>query len=289
MLPNWLYGKSKSKLASILGGGGTPADYDEVKAQVTQLTQDSVTWDNLSEVGAVNRLEGILTQTKTVNTHTFTPNSDGSITITNTGITTTLLAQKIGQFVGDGSVVKLSGAISGGSSETYCLQVQEGSDYKFIYDTGNGAIFQTVSGITYSIYAIVRSGYSMSGTIHAMIADSSYNGPYVPYAMTNRELTEKLTADANLGTAISLSTYAAYSNMYTAPSDGYVHFQSAASGSTARTIYTYSNNTAAAADPHFTHSTSENNKAFEIYVRKGLKIYVDGLQSGDAINFYPLT
>ena len=42
MLPNWLYGKSKSKLASILGGGGggTPADYDEVKAQVAQNKLD---------------------------------------------------------------------------------------------------------------------------------------------------------------------------------------------------------------------------------------------------------
>ena len=40
MLPNWLYGKSKSKLASILGGGGTPADYNQVKAQVTQNTED---------------------------------------------------------------------------------------------------------------------------------------------------------------------------------------------------------------------------------------------------------
>lgn len=41
MLPNWLYGKSKSKLASILGGGGgTPADYNQVKAQVTQNAED---------------------------------------------------------------------------------------------------------------------------------------------------------------------------------------------------------------------------------------------------------
>lgn len=39
MLPNWLYGKSKSKLTSILGGG-TPADYDQVKAQVTQNAED---------------------------------------------------------------------------------------------------------------------------------------------------------------------------------------------------------------------------------------------------------
>lgn len=37
MLPNWLYGKSKSKLASILG---VPTDYDQVKAQVTQNTED---------------------------------------------------------------------------------------------------------------------------------------------------------------------------------------------------------------------------------------------------------
>lgn len=41
MLPNWLYGKSKSKLTSILGGGGgTPADYNQVKAQVSQNTED---------------------------------------------------------------------------------------------------------------------------------------------------------------------------------------------------------------------------------------------------------
>lgn len=41
MLPNWLYGKSKSKLASILGGGGSiPEDYNQVKAQVTQNAED---------------------------------------------------------------------------------------------------------------------------------------------------------------------------------------------------------------------------------------------------------
>lgn len=41
MLPNWLYGKSKSKLASILGGGGgAPADYNQVKAQVAQNKLD---------------------------------------------------------------------------------------------------------------------------------------------------------------------------------------------------------------------------------------------------------
>lgn len=41
MLPNWLYGKSKSKLANILGGGGgAPADYNQVKAQVAQNKAD---------------------------------------------------------------------------------------------------------------------------------------------------------------------------------------------------------------------------------------------------------
>lgn len=39
MLPNWLYGKSKSKLASILGA---PPDYNQVKAQLTALDRDAV-------------------------------------------------------------------------------------------------------------------------------------------------------------------------------------------------------------------------------------------------------
>lgn len=53
MLPNWLYGKSKSKLASILG---VPADYDQVKAQVNQNAEDI---DELSSKSTLTTLSAI--------------------------------------------------------------------------------------------------------------------------------------------------------------------------------------------------------------------------------------
>lgn len=53
MLPNWLYGKSKSKLAELLGGGGgTPSDYNKVKAQVTQNTEDIASLDDTLDTKA---------------------------------------------------------------------------------------------------------------------------------------------------------------------------------------------------------------------------------------------
>ena len=67
MLPNWLYGKSKSKLASILGGGGgTPSDYNQVKAQVAQNTEDIAqnTEDILSLSDA---LDGKVAKTQIIN------------------------------------------------------------------------------------------------------------------------------------------------------------------------------------------------------------------------------
>ena len=58
MLPNWLYGKSKSKLADILGGGGgTPADYNQVKAQVNQNTEDILLLsDGLDDKAALTQI-----------------------------------------------------------------------------------------------------------------------------------------------------------------------------------------------------------------------------------------
>ena len=52
MLPNWLYGKSKSKLQEILGGGGAPSDYNQVKAQITQNTEDIASLDDTLDTKA---------------------------------------------------------------------------------------------------------------------------------------------------------------------------------------------------------------------------------------------
>lgn len=113
MLPNWLYGKSKSKLASILGGGGgTPADYEQVKAQVTQNAEDiELLSDALDDKAALTQLSnpnilhnpwfqvnqrGVssttangyfvdrwITLCASTGSTTYTLNSDGTITIDN--------------------------------------------------------------------------------------------------------------------------------------------------------------------------------------------------------------
>lgn len=301
MLPNWLYGKSKSKLANILGGGGgIPEDYNQVKAQVTQNTEGIELLDTSSQtltsqansmgnvLGAKNLLpNNAIAQTLTGLTVII--NSDGSITLNGTttaawGLMIIGTTFKKGKYILSDGGASIFGSIR--------LQVINQAQSGVIAETNDS--HEKEFDLLTDMFVYVRIFWNSDVTVdnltfYPMIRPASItDGTYVPYAMTNRELTEKLTADANLGTAIDLSTYAAYSNMYTAPSDGYVHFQSAASGSQQRTIYTYGNNTTAATDSHFTHSTSVNNKAFEIFIKKGLKIYADGLQTGDTINFYPL-
>lgn len=302
MLPNWLYGKSKSKLQEILGGGGgTPADYEQLKAQANSMV-NVLGAKNIAPNNAKSQvLYGV----------TCTVNSDGTVNLngTNDGTHTTLffddgnyhdthvdwLNNFVGQEIcisgdsGDASIF-LRGFNSEGQEILEIATNNVPPQYREMAGSTDRQIVPSgIVNYSYFIFMIANTSYT-NVTVKPMVRPASItDGTYVPYSMTNQELTKKLTADANLDTAVDLSSYTSYSNMYTAPSDGYVHFLSAASGSTTRTIYTYGNNTTAATDPHFTHSTSTNNKAFEIYIRKGLKIYVDDLQSGDTISFYPLS
>lgn len=327
MLPNWLYGKSKSKLASILGGGGIPEDYNQVKAQVNQNTENitllstssqaltSAFTNNVNRNGCKNLLHVINKTTVNYANIIYTPNSDGSISVSNT--TSSAIADYY-LFAPDNksanAIIPIENSLE--RDVDYILSTGRSSNGNVrlmlnLYDSnkeGLGVTFETQKNATFNLSTLdpnnravyyrifLRVGEGATPVDNAVIypmiclkSDYELDPTFVPYSMTNQELTKKLTSDANLATAVDLSAYNAYSSMYTAPSDGYVHFLSAASGSTARTIYTYGNNTTAATDPHFTHSTSANNKAFEIYIRKGLKVYVDGLSSGDTINFYPLT
>lgn len=83
MLPNWLYGKSKSKLASILGGGGgIPEDYNQVKAQVTQNAEDILLLsDALDDKAALTQITNpnlLINPWFTVNQRGFTTASSAS-------------------------------------------------------------------------------------------------------------------------------------------------------------------------------------------------------------------
>ena len=297
MLPNWLYGKSLRKLQEIFSDGSTPPDYIEVKAQVTQNTESiSEIYDVMGKTGSKNWLK--LTDVITGAEKATITNKGANIKVKNIKATSWarfavkidvqpntdyIMSTHINYISGKARVAIRNADDSVNIYESSDIQ----SDVDFSQQFNTGANSQVVVRLFCTANTSESGEVNYENTMIRLATD--VDPTFVPYAMTNREITDVLTADANLNTPVDLSSYTSYSNLYTAPSDGYVHFISAASGSATRAIYTYGNNTTAATDPHFTHSTSANNKAFEIFIKKGLKVYTDGLQSGDTINFYPLS
>ena len=175
-----------------------------------QLTEDSVTWDNLSEVGAVNYLVYPYSET----THTssniiYTDNGDGSIT------------------VGTGTTSSGAPGVYVMANNTKDIQRLRGKTVKFLIDcdtivNGNNAnvemnIFDSSNNLLYTHYLHMNGGrdetiltvpsnadhayiqawnkrgttISTAYTVKPMIAPPSYNGPYVPPAKTNKELTDE--------------------------------------------------------------------------------------------------
>lgn len=155
-----------------------------------QLTQDSVTWDDYSELGAVNLLSNTAT-TQTVNAVTFTVNDDKSITFSGTASNNAYLT--IGAFTLPAGTYKLSGA-EGGTQFKVDIQLIVGGNL-LASDYGNGATFTLESSTRITARIRVENGYAITDslTFYPMIAPVSYNGGYVPPAKTNKELTDVVT------------------------------------------------------------------------------------------------
>lgn len=169
-------------------------DYVPYAKTNRQLTEDSVTWDDLSEVGAVNYLDNTMTS-QTLTDADFTVNADKSVTVV---VSSTLAAIRYisCKVTLKAGTYKLSGCPSGGdpggSNGTYRLTCYSNTDsINLAKDGGDGVIFTINKTHNCSIYIEMRTGVT-SGTyvFKPMLTDPSYNGPYVPYAKTNRELTD---------------------------------------------------------------------------------------------------
>lgn len=173
------------------------SDYDHYVpyAKTNQeLTSDSVTWDNLSEVGAVNYLDNTMTS-QILTEADFTVNADKSVTVV---VSSTLAAIRYisCNVTLKAGTYKLSGCPSGGDPDgangTYRLTCYSYTDSTGLAkDGGDGAIFTINKTHNCSISIEMRTGVT-SGTyvFKPMLTDPSYNGPYVPYAKTNKELTD---------------------------------------------------------------------------------------------------
>jgi hypothetical protein len=94
-------------------------------------------------------------------------------------------------FLEIGKTYYLSGCPSGGSADTYYLQLNKTSPS--IADFGNEAAFTVASGQTYNKVRInMKQGMTFNNHVFKPMIALQSGMPYVPCVMTNRELTDRI-------------------------------------------------------------------------------------------------
>ena len=160
-------------------------------------------------LGAHNLLEN-LTITQTNRGITQTVNADGSLTYSGsftTGYTYVSFTLNNKQKFKKGNY-KLSGAVSSNAN----IKVTSGFD-QGAQDSGNGANLSLASDSDTAIYCFVTitDAATLPLTIKPMIRLASDTDPtYQPYAMTNRELTERRVKYAQVSGTLSATQYHGY-------------------------------------------------------------------------------
>lgn len=165
-----------------------------------QLTEDSVSWTDESQIGAVNFLNNTAT-TQTLNGVTWTVNSNTKVVNINGATDSSHWS----------NLTLGTASLKGG--KTYKVFDPDDSaptgysdyiPYVTLHDSNNTVIATAPSTYTPSsdIIVTVKLNIPPSKTVtnlttYPMIAPVSYNGPYVPHAKTNRELTDDVTTNAS--------------------------------------------------------------------------------------------
>lgn len=189
-----------------------------------ELTTDAFTRGEQSVLGAKNLLKNVAVTT-TKNNVTYTVNADGTVTVstTNAGASAdtdlTLKSYVSGGAILDDTLddktVILSGCPSGGSSTTYHLRFynysgQSSGTIPVATDYGYGTEPFTVSlsaNVYINVTIRVKSGAIITTpvTFSPMIRlASDTDDTYVPYAMTNKELMDKVFEKRELTSADNL-------------------------------------------------------------------------------------
>lgn len=171
-----------------------------------QLTNKKVHWDDYSQLGAVNIFDFTIA-TQTAKGITFTQNNDGTVTVSGSntqgsgiGILTKIQRLKKGTYILSGCPSITNGVLS--------LQLSdEPVSIGIIAEAKNGqeVAFTLASDTDIKVQYYANSTASITGsvTIKPMICPISYNGDYVPYAKTNKELTDAVTTSSNILTVLT--------------------------------------------------------------------------------------
>ena len=159
--------------------------YAKTNQQLTKDTDYLV--DNTEANGAVNMCKNNAT-TQIINGITFTVNDDGTVTADGTATANADLDLNPGFIEKANVLYRLSGGPSGGSQSTWLLYERNSPN---ALDTGDGVLFSRTEDVTASVRIRIYAGQTVSNLIFKpMISVASYDGDYVPYAKSNKELTD---------------------------------------------------------------------------------------------------
>jgi hypothetical protein len=162
------------------------SDMNAVNSEVNEV---------VNNLGAKNMLPNNAT-TRTIYGVTFTVNNDGSITANGTATATIvleLLANDTSLASGD---YILSGSPSGGSGSTFCLWFRHSDGTgSFVNYEGDTEISYTKTSTPLFVGIVIYEGYTANNIVFKpMLRPSGIkDDTYVPYAQTNKELTDNLT------------------------------------------------------------------------------------------------
>lgn len=168
-----------------------------ISDNVSDISDEIADMNNV--LGAKNLLP-ITALTVTKNGITFTVNSDGSVNVDGTATAEVFLTlnnytklKLLGNYI-------LNGCPANGSNTTYLLYAHErnASDTAFnnpFKDFGNGVDAQFTTGNGVEVVILIRNGQTINNlTFKPMIRPANIkDSTYVPYALTNRELTEDIS------------------------------------------------------------------------------------------------
>lgn len=162
---------------------------DDVSSEIQTLTNNV---DVLIENGAVNKLPNNAT-TQTITGIQITVNADKSMTISGGGNSA---AVDIFNDANNPIIISEDCKFSCGATFTLstCEIVATATDnttYSLKLSAGNSITIPAGKNIK-KVTWYNNASYDETLTIYPMIADTDYTGGYVPYAMTNRELTDNV-------------------------------------------------------------------------------------------------
>lgn len=179
---------SQHDVITTTGSGANIAPAGSISAKIQTLTNNvGVLIDN----GAVNKLPNNAT-TQTITGIQITVNADKSMTIGGSGNSATvdIFNDANNPIVLEEDCVFSCGATFTSSTCEIVATATDNTTYSLKLSTGNSILIPAGKNIK-KVTWYNNASYDETLTIYPMIADADYSGGYVPYAMTNRELTEK--------------------------------------------------------------------------------------------------